>query len=121
MKLGAWQMVLWQPRWVYATTDALCYQKITADERPIGKVKSIKFDDIIKIDELEFGEFAIEMPKRNYTFKAPDDHTCQVRAQRSLPSLHRFPADLRPSNCRCSCTICASCVIGIDRADEKGA
>ena len=31
-KLGSWQMVLWQPRWVYAEEDAFCYQKISADE-----------------------------------------------------------------------------------------
>ena len=43
VKLGSWQMVLWQPRWVHAEMDALCYQKITADERPIGKQKRIEF------------------------------------------------------------------------------
>ena len=56
LKLGTWQMVLWQPRWVFASTEALCYQKITADERPIGKEKRISFADIQQIEELEFGE-----------------------------------------------------------------
>jgi hypothetical protein len=32
LKLGSWQMVLWQPRFVRAEVSALCYQKITADE-----------------------------------------------------------------------------------------
>jgi len=32
MKLGAWQMVLWQPRWVYAEVDGFCYQKISTTE-----------------------------------------------------------------------------------------
>ena len=55
LKLGSWQMVLWQPRWVHAETDALCYQKITADERPIGKEKRIPFSDIKEIEQLEYG------------------------------------------------------------------
>ena len=32
MKLGAWQMVLWQPRWLYAEVDGVCYQKISTTE-----------------------------------------------------------------------------------------
>jgi hypothetical protein len=79
LKLGSWQMVLWQPRWVFATTDAVCYQKITSDERPIGKEKKIKFTDILKIDELDYGEFQLEVAKRFYTFKAPTSQKCTVR------------------------------------------
>jgi len=78
LKLGTWQMVLWQPRWVYAETDCLCYQKITADERPIGKVKRVEFKDVREIEELEYGEFVLQCAKRDYTFKAPNDTTCQV-------------------------------------------
>ena len=36
LKLGSWQMVLWQPRWVHAEVDALCYQKITAEQSSVG-------------------------------------------------------------------------------------
>ena len=32
LRMGSWQMVLWQPRFLFAETGALCYQKITADE-----------------------------------------------------------------------------------------
>uniref|UniRef100_A0A7S2JS61 PH domain-containing protein n=1 Tax=Haptolina brevifila TaxID=156173 RepID=A0A7S2JS61_9EUKA len=78
LKLGTWQMVLWQPRWVFASTEALCYQKITADERPIGKEKRIPFSDVQMIEELEFGEFVLQCSKRDYTFKAPDEVKCQV-------------------------------------------
>jgi len=78
LKLGSWQMVLWQPRWVYATTEGLCYQKITADERPIGKEKKVLYTDILKIDELEYGEFQLEVAKRMYTFKCATDTKCQV-------------------------------------------
>ena len=55
LKLGTWQMVLWQPRWDYAQTDGLYYQKITADERPIGKEKCISFADVREIEQLEYG------------------------------------------------------------------
>mmetsp|Transcript_22271 Transcript_22271/g.56870 ORF Transcript_22271/g.56870 Transcript_22271/m.56870 type:complete len:90 (-) Transcript_22271:232-501(-) len=84
-------MVLWQPRWVFATTDALCYQKITADERPIGREKKILFSDVNRIDELEYGEFVLEMRKRNYTFKAPSEQKCQVLVHnlRQLRDRHR--------------------------------
>lgn len=78
LKLGSWQMVLWQPRWVHAETDALCYQKITADERPIGREKRIEFKNVRDIEELEYGEFVLQCKKRDYTFKAPDENKCQV-------------------------------------------
>ena len=71
-------MVLWQPRWVHAEVDGLCYQKITADERPIGREKRIAFADVREIEELEYGEFVLQCHKRDYTFKAPDEHKCQV-------------------------------------------
>jgi len=29
VKLGSWQLVLWQPRWVFAEIDGFCYQKIS--------------------------------------------------------------------------------------------
>jgi len=78
LKMGSWQMVLWQPRWVHATEDSLCYQKITADERPIGREKKIEFRDVKEIEELEYGEFVLQCTKRDYTFKAPDENRCQV-------------------------------------------
>ena len=78
LKLGSWQMVLWQPRWVFAGTDALHYQKITADEKPIGKQKKISFKDVREIEELEFGEFVLQCANRDYTFKAPSEAKCQV-------------------------------------------
>ena len=40
MKLGSWQMVLWQPRWVFAELDGLCYQKISADEVRSGALRA---------------------------------------------------------------------------------
>ena len=83
LKLGSWQMVLWQPRWVHAETDALCYQKITADERPIGRMKRIEFGEVREIDELEYGEFVLQCKKRDYTFKAPDEQKCQVGGARA--------------------------------------
>jgi len=39
VKMGAWQMVLWQPRWVYAEVDGFCYQKISTAE-----VICVRFD-----------------------------------------------------------------------------
>ena len=96
LKLGSWQMVLWQPRWVHAETDALCYQKITADERPIGKEKRIEFSNLKEIEELEYGEFVMQCKKRDYTFKCPDEKTCQVRGR---PSGRQALATLRRLGC----------------------
>ena len=78
LKLGSWQMVLWQPRWVFGTAEGVCYQKITSDERPIGKAKTIYFKDVEGIDELEYGEFQIRVKKRMYTFKCSPDSKAQV-------------------------------------------
>jgi hypothetical protein len=104
LKLGSWQMVLWQPRWVFATTDAVCYQKITSDERPIGKEKKIKFTDILKIDELDYGEFQLEVAKRFYTFKAPTSQKCTVRLRETavcsgLPPAVRFGQEVPAADC----------------------
>ena len=78
LKLFTWQMVLWQPRWVKAEPSALCYQKVTADERPVGKEKRIEFSSIKGIEELEYGEFVLQCVKREYTFKASDEARCEV-------------------------------------------
>ena len=56
VKMGAWQMVLWQPRWVFAETDGFCYQKISTTERPIGKPKKITFASVREIEELDSAE-----------------------------------------------------------------
>jgi len=56
VKMGAWQMVLWQPRWVYAEVDGFCYQKISTAEKPIGKPKKILYADIKEIEELDCAE-----------------------------------------------------------------
>ena len=127
LKLGSWQMVLWQPRWVHAETDALCYQKITSDERPIGKQKRIEFRDIREIEELENAEFVLQTNKRDYTFKAPNENRCQVRERPLDPRLSLASAVRRVQSGhasssmvaltlnaiahsrRFSCTICASC------------
>ena len=78
LKLFSWQMVLWQPRFVKADKDALVYQKVTADERPIGKEKRIEFSIIREIEELEHGEFVLQCAKRDYTFKAADEARCEI-------------------------------------------
>ena len=31
MKMGSWQMVLWQPRWLFADLEAVMYQKINKE------------------------------------------------------------------------------------------
>ena len=80
LKMGSWQMVLWQPRWVHAEMDALCYQKITADERPIGREKRIEFKHVKEIEELEFGEFVLQCDKRDFTFGFPSSASSHVPA-----------------------------------------
>jgi len=76
--MGAWQMVLWQPRWVFAETDGFCYQKISTTERPIGKPKKITFASVREIEELDSAEFVLQCASRDYTFKAPSEEACTV-------------------------------------------
>lgn len=78
VKMGAWQMVLWQPRWVYAEVDGLCYQKISTTEKPIGKPKKIKYNDVKEIEELDCAEFVLQTASRDYTFKAPNEDAATV-------------------------------------------
>lgn len=78
MKLGSWQMVLWQPRWIYAEVDGLCYQKISADEKLIGAPKKIPFSAMQEIEELDCSEFVLQCSNRDYTFKAPTEEACTV-------------------------------------------
>ena len=78
VKLGSWQLVLWQPRWVFAETDGFCYQKISADESPIGKPKKIMFAAVETIEELDCAEFVLQCGKRDFTFKAPSEDACTV-------------------------------------------
>eukprot|EP00310_Coccolithus_braarudii_P012311 CAMPEP_0183350986 /NCGR_PEP_ID=MMETSP0164_2-20130417/22666_1 /TAXON_ID=221442 /ORGANISM="Coccolithus pelagicus ssp braarudi, Strain PLY182g" /LENGTH=164 /DNA_ID=CAMNT_0025523053 /DNA_START=69 /DNA_END=563 /DNA_ORIENTATION=+ len=78
VKMGAWQMVLWQPRWVYAEVDGLCYQKISTTEKPIGKPKKILYADVKQIEELDCAEFVLQTASRDYTFKAPNEDAATV-------------------------------------------
>lgn len=77
-KMGSWQLVLWQPRWVFAETDGFCYQKISAEEAPIGKPKKILFAAVDTIEELDCAEFVLHCGKRDFTFKAPSEDACTV-------------------------------------------
>ena len=70
--------MLWQPRWVFAETDGFCYQKISADESPIGKPKKIMFAAVETIEELDCAEFVLQCGKRDFTFKAPSEDACTV-------------------------------------------
>ena len=76
--VGSWQLVLWQPRWVFAEIDGFCYQKISADESPIGKPKKIMFAAVETIEELDCAEFVLQCGKRDFTFKAPSEDACTV-------------------------------------------
>jgi len=78
VRMGAWQMVLWQPRWVFAETDGFCYQKISTTEKPIGKPKKITFASVREIEELDCAEFVLQCASRDYTFKAPSEEACTV-------------------------------------------
>mmetsp|Transcript_1941 Transcript_1941/g.3130 ORF Transcript_1941/g.3130 Transcript_1941/m.3130 type:complete len:150 (+) Transcript_1941:97-546(+) len=91
VKMGAWQMVLWQPRWVFAEIDGFCYQKISTTEKPIGKPKKISFSEVKEIEELDCAEFVLQCPNRDYTFKAPNEDACTVLVHnlRQLRERHR--------------------------------
>jgi hypothetical protein len=90
VKLGAWQMVLWQPRFVFAEIDGLCYQKVSTNDKPIGKPKKVAFSSVNKIDELEYGEFVVQCTGRDYTFKAVDTNQCTVMVHNLRQLLSRY-------------------------------
>jgi len=70
LRMGPYQLVLWQPRYVFADLDGLHYQKLSTQNRPMGKPKKIKFASILEVTELEQGEIVIRCRSRDYTFKA---------------------------------------------------
>ncbi len=82
---GSWQMVLWQPRHIYATPDGLHYQKVEKNEKPTGKPKSIPFASITQLDECEQCEFVIVCKK------------CATRARVRRPG-HRHRRAIEPRN-----------------------
>lgn len=84
--MGSWQLVLWQPRWIYVEKDALCYTKVTVDDNPTGLPKRIMFHDISDVT-LHHDEFTVNCIVRVYTFKAlfPDDaRVCSRTLERTL-------------------------------------
>lgn len=88
--LGAKQVVLWQPRWLYAERDGLCYQKVNQAGIPLSvwPPKRIAFADVTSIDELETdGEFALWTRKRCFVFNAGPQ---QVRAQAMVSRLREL-------------------------------
>ena len=80
--LGSWQVVLWQPRWLYAERDALCYQRVGNFGVPLGQAKRIPFEQVTCIDEYEHGEFVLQCRTRSYVFKAADEEATQAMVRR---------------------------------------
>jgi len=78
LRMGPYQLVLWQPRYVFADLDGLHYQKLSTQNRPMGKPKKITFASILEVTELEQGEIVIRCRSRDYTFKAPDASKASV-------------------------------------------
>ena len=78
LRMSAWQVVLWQPRWAFADASAFCYQKVDADDRPIPPVKRIAFTDVKAVEQLEDAEFVLVARKRTFTFKAQNEHQCEI-------------------------------------------
>mmetsp|Transcript_1198 Transcript_1198/g.3676 ORF Transcript_1198/g.3676 Transcript_1198/m.3676 type:complete len:171 (+) Transcript_1198:85-597(+) len=78
LRMGPYQLVLWQPRYVFADLTGLHYQKLSTQNRPMGKPKKITFASILEVTELEQGEIVIRCRQRDYTFKAPDASKASV-------------------------------------------
>jgi len=47
LRMGPYQLVLWQPRYVFADLTGLHYQKLSTQNRPMGKPKKITFASIL--------------------------------------------------------------------------
>ena len=80
------QLVLWQPRWLYAEIDGICYQKVSVSEKPVGPPKKLPFATVSEIIELDCSEFVVvttsargyRRVEKSTTFKAVDELACEV-------------------------------------------
>lgn len=80
---SSWQVVLWQPKWLYAERDGLCYQRVTASEGAVGhEPRRIAFEDVTSIDEFEMGEFTLQCRTRTYVFRSKCVKTAHAMASR---------------------------------------
>ena len=84
VKLGSWQVVLWQPRMIFADADGLSYQKIDPNEAPIGKAKRIEFASGRRRDDGFRHSSRLSFPSNRFV----------ARIARIASPRHRFPSFL---------------------------
>ena len=92
----SWEVRAWHLRWVFASAEALCWQKVPrgttfGEPRPRtkGPVCKIPFRDVrwIGPSQLSSREFVLLGERRNHVFAAPNEATC-VALVRNLRLLH---------------------------------
>merc|ERR1712110_196740 len=82
-KLGRWQLILWQNRFVYATNDALCYQHVSLGAKvPSGKTCCIPYSAMrnvgVQADDRTI--LLIQCALRHYVFRFNTHATCELWA-----------------------------------------
>ena len=100
-----WEVRAWHLRWVFASSEALCWQKVArgtaiGDSRPrtTGPVCKIPFRDVrwIGPSQLSSREYVLLGERRNHVFAAHDEATCATLV-RNLRLLHaRIVSSLGP-------------------------
>ena len=77
--ISRWQMVLWQQRWVFATTDSLCYQKVrrgggaAGEPQPRGRVTAVPFAEVLSLRAHESNNtLQLHCARRSYCFQLAD-------------------------------------------------
>lgn len=76
--MGTKQLVVWQPRLLFCEADGICYQKLAADDTPMGEPTKVKFADINGIEELRghSAEFELRCAGQELIFKAASEDAC---------------------------------------------
>ena len=85
--MGPYQLVLWQPRYVFADLDGLHYQKLSTQNRPMGKPKQIKFASIVVCRTVATSPPVLA--QRDRALGSPASRPPLLRAARRAPARRR--------------------------------
>ena len=96
LSFRAYQLCVWQERYVFAEEDALCYQHLSADLKPVGTPKRIAYASIEFIGPFDETQFVLKCVSRNYTFLC-DSADARTRWIKNVARL---------AGCSCSTEVC---------------
>ena len=72
LSFRAYQLCVWQERYVFAEDTALCYRQLSKEHMPIGLAKRIPYASMQFVGPFDDRQFVIMCPRRSYTFLTAD-------------------------------------------------